>query len=174
MPVPLKRVRVCTWLSYSSYTTPSTGQELPCFPSLRSFTVLVRNGISFAPPMSGMRQPVGLASQSADLTKMENDHLRTLCKELATQPSRARRAHAAARLRQVLAEEKERVFTPASSSILRIAGQVFHFLEEFQQEDFEAKGRPRPARKQGNSIRPATRIARASSKLGLASANLAD
>jgi len=72
---------------------------------------------------------------------MEKERIRTLCKELATQPCRARRVHAAARLRQVLAEEEQRVFTPASSDMLRIAGQVFHFLEEFQAEDFQEKGR---------------------------------
>jgi hypothetical protein len=90
-----------------------------------------------------MRPPNNLGPEPISMNKMEKERIRTLCKELATQPSRARRVHAAATLRQVLAEEEKRVFTAASSGMLRIAGHVFHFLEEFQAEDFLGKGRNR-------------------------------
>ncbi len=103
------------------------------------------------------------------MTNMEHHQLRTICKELATQPSRSRRAQLAARLRKVVAEEEEKAFTPASSAMLRIAGQVFHFLEEFQ-----GAGLPETDRKQAHRIRNAARVAGSTSQLGLASANLAD
>ena len=64
------------------------------------------------------------------MTKTEKMRWQKLCETLATEPSYARRASAAASLRRTIAEERKQAITPDDASLLRVAEKVFAFLEE--------------------------------------------
>lgn len=64
------------------------------------------------------------------MVKMKKNFVRGLCQELATELSPMKRAQAATTLQDLLAEEIGKDLTPAGSASLRIAGEIFRFLEE--------------------------------------------
>jgi hypothetical protein len=82
------------------------------------------------------------------MIKMDKSYVRSLCEDLATEPSPTKRANAATTLKGLLAEEKKKESTPAGSAMLRIASEIFHFLEELSVHQ-----RPVPATDHARSSR---------------------
>ena len=68
------------------------------------------------------------------MIKMDKSYVRSLCRDLATEPSPTKRANAATTLKNVLSEE-EKESTPADSAILRVAAEIFQFLEELPRQE---------------------------------------
>jgi len=68
------------------------------------------------------------------MAKMDKSYVRSLCRDLATEPSPTKRANAATTLKNVLSEE-EKESTPADSAILRVAGEIFQFPEELPRQE---------------------------------------
>jgi len=68
------------------------------------------------------------------MAKMDKSYVRSLCRDLATEPSPTKRANAATTLKNVLSEE-EKESTPADSAILRVAGEIFQFREELPRQE---------------------------------------
>jgi len=69
------------------------------------------------------------------MIKMDKSYVRSLCRDLATEPSPTKRANAASTLKNVLSEEEKKESTPADSAILRVAGEIFQFREELPRQE---------------------------------------
>lgn len=96
----------------------------------------------------------------------ERNQLRTLGRELATHHSPTRRAQAAAALRRVLSREMKKAATDKNRAMLRVATEIFRFLEELPWQGPQV---PDQKHKSGVSARSET----ANSRMGLSEAHLA-
>ena len=102
------------------------------------------------------------------MTKTDKNRLRSLGRELATQPSATRRSQAAAALQRALSEEKKKAANLTSIAMLQVASEVFRFLEELSGQDLR-----NVENRQKTGAGVSARSERANSTIELSEAHLA-